>query len=100
MADFVVRLTGKDELSGTLNKVKQELNQTGDAGSKLDQIRDRFNKIQASSAPLKRKLREIQGIMAQMNLDGLDKSDVFAEMAAQAGAYKDAIGDAAQELDY
>lgn len=96
MADFVVRLTGKDELSGTLNKVKQELNQTGDAGSKLDQIRDRFNKIQASSAPLKRKLREIQGIMAQMNLDGLDKSDVFAEMAAQAGAYKDAIGDAAQ----
>lgn len=96
MADYVVRLTGKDELSGTLNKVKQELNQTGDAGSKLDQIRDRFNKITASSAPLKRKLREIQGIMAQMNLDGLDKSDVFAEMAAEAGAYKDAIGDAAQ----
>ena len=30
-----------------------------------------------------------------MNLDGLDKSDVFAEMAAEAGAYKDAIGDAA-----
>ena len=96
MADYVVRLTGKDELSGTLNKVKQELNQTGDAGSRLDQIRDRFNKITTSSAPLKRKLREIQGIMAQMNLDGLDKSDVFAEMAAQAGAYKDAIGDAAQ----
>lgn len=96
MADYVVRLTGKDELSGTLNKVKQELNQTGDAGSKLDQIRDKFNKIQTSSAPLKRKLREIQGIMAQMNMDGLNKSDVFTEMAAKAGAYKDAIGDAAQ----
>lgn len=96
MADYVVRLTGKDELSGTLNKVKQELNQTGDAGSKLDQIRDRFNKIQTSSAPLKRKLREIQGIMAQMNMDGLNKSDVFTQMAAEAGAYKDAIGDAAQ----
>lgn len=96
MADYVVRLTGKDELSGTLNKVKQELNQTGDAGSKLDQIRDRFNKITTSSAPLKRKLREIQGMMAQMNLDGLNKSDVFTEMAAKAGEYKDAIGDAAQ----
>lgn len=96
MADYVVRLTGKDELSGTLNKVKQELNQTGDAGSKLDQIRDKFNKIQTSSAPLKRKLREIQGIMAQMNMDGLNKSDVFTEMAAEAGAYRDAIGDAAQ----
>ena len=96
MADFVVRLTGKDELSGTLNKVKQELNQTGDAGSKLDQIRDRFNKITTSSAPLKKQLREIQGMMAQMNLEGLDKSDVFTEMAAKAGEYKDAIGDAAQ----
>lgn len=96
MADYVVRLTGKDELSGTLNKVKQELNQTGDAGSKLDQIRDRFNKITTSSAPLKKQLRAIQGIMAQMNLDGLNKSDVFTEMAAKAGEYKDAIGDAAQ----
>ena len=96
MADYVVRLTGKDELSGTLNKVKQELNQTGDAGSKLDQIRDRFNKITASSAPLKKQLRAIQGMMAQMNLDGLNKSDVFTEMAAKAGEYKDAIGDAAQ----
>ena len=96
MADYVVRLTGKDELSGTLNKVKQELNQTGDAGSKLDQIRDRFNKITTSSAPLKKQLREIQGMMAQMNLEGLDRSDVFTAMAAKAGEYKDAIGDAAQ----
>lgn len=96
MADYIVRLTGKDELSGTLNKVKQELNQTGDAGSKLDQIRDRFNKITTSSAPLKKQLREIQGMMAQMNLEGLDRSDIFAAMAAKAGEYKDAIGDAAQ----
>ena len=96
MADFVVRLTGKDELSGTLNKVKQELNQTGEASSRLDQIRDRFNKITSSSAPLKKQLREIQGMMAQMNLEGLDRSDVFAAMAAKAGEYKDAIGDAAQ----
>ena len=96
MADYIVRLTGKDELSGTLNKVKQELNQTGDAGSKLDQIRDRFNKITTSSAPLKKQLREIQGMMAQMNLEGLDRSDVFTAMAAKAGEYKDAIGDAAQ----
>ena len=96
MADYVVRLTGKDELSSTLNKVKQELNQTGDAGSRLDQIRDKFNKITSSSAPLKKQLREIQGMMAQMNLEGLDRSDVFAAMAAKAGEYKDAIGDAAQ----
>jgi hypothetical protein len=30
-----------------------------------------------------------------MNLDGLDKSDVFTQISAQAGAYKDAISDAA-----
>ena len=34
-------------------------------------------------------------MMAQMNLDGLDKSDVFTQISAQAGAYKDAISDAA-----
>ncbi len=34
--------------------------------------------------------------MAQMNLDGLDKSDVFTQISAQAGIYKDAISDASQ----
>ena len=35
-------------------------------------------------------------MMAQMNLDGLNKTDVFAQISAQAGQYKDAISDASQ----
>ena len=54
MSDYVVKFSGQDNLSGTLNKVKQELDKTGDAGSKLDRITDKFEKIANSAAPLKR----------------------------------------------
>ncbi|WP_331934765.1 hypothetical protein [Prevotella sp.] len=31
-----------------------------------------------------------------MNLDGLNNTEIFTKMAAKAGEYKDAIGDATQ----
>lgn len=96
MSDYVVKFSGQDNLSGTLNKVKQELDKTGDAGSKLDRITAKFEKISNSAAPLKKKLKDIQSTMAQMNLDGLNNTDIFHRMAAQAAEYKDAIGDASQ----
>lgn len=96
MSDYVVKFSGQDNLSGTLNKVKQELDKTGDAGSKLDRITAKFEKISNSAAPLKKKLKDIQSTMAQMNLDGLNNTDIFHKMAAQAAEYKDAIGDASQ----
>jgi len=36
MSDYVVKFSGQDNLSTTLNKVKTELERTGDAGTKLD----------------------------------------------------------------
>lgn len=96
MSDYVVKFSGQDNLSGTLNKVKQELDKTGDAGSKLDRITDKFEKIANSAAPLKKKLKDIQNTLAQMNMDGLSNTDIFHRMAAQAAEYQDAIGDARQ----
>lgn len=96
MSDYVVKFSGQDNLSGTLNKVKQELDKTGDAGSKLDRITAKFEKISNSAAPLKKKLKDIQSTMAQMNMDGLSNTDIFHRMAAQAAEYQDAIGDARQ----
>lgn len=96
MADYVVRFTGQDNLSGTIKNIKNELNNTGNTASKLDQIRDKFNRINNSSAPLKKQLRDIQALMAQMNLNGLSGSEEFTEAAARAGQLKDAIADAAQ----
>ena len=96
--DYVVNITGRDNLSATLRGVRQQLQDTTSSASGLDKIEQRFERIQNSTAPLKRKLRELQGIMAQMNLDGLHDTDVFARMAAEAASYSDSIGDARQAI--
>lgn len=92
--DYVVRFTGQDNLSGTINQVRQRLEDVGSSTSQLDQIQQKFQKIEQSTAPLKRKLRDLKNLMAQMNLDGLSGTDLFNRMAQQAGTYADAIGDA------
>lgn len=73
-----VILSGKDELS-----------------VKLGAVRKRMDEISVSGKPLRRQLRELQQVMADMNLNGLAGNDTFTELARQAGAYRDAISDAA-----
>ena len=93
-ADYVVKLTGQDNLSETINNVKRSLTEVGRETSHLDTIREKFEKIQNSSAPLKRQLRDLKALMSQMNLDGLSHTEVFEEMAMYAGEVKDAMADA------
>lgn len=92
--DYRVVLSGEDRLSGTIRNVRQELENTGKSGTKLDEIKRKFERIQSSAAPLKHKLRSLREMMADMNLDGLTNTDVFGQMAEQAGQYADAICDA------
>lgn len=92
--DYVVRFTGQDNLSGTINQVKKNLEDVGTTSTKLDQIKQKFDKIEQSTAPLKRKLRDLKSLMAQMNFEGLSNTDLFNQMAQQAGTYADAIKDA------
>lgn len=93
-ADYVVKLTGQDNLSETINNVKKSLTDVGKETTHLDTIRDKFNKIQNSSAPLKRQLRDLKALMSSMNIDGLSHTEVFEEMAMYAGEVKDAMADA------
>lgn len=93
-ADYIVKLTGQDNLSETINNVKKSLTDVGKETTHLDTIREKFNKIQNSSAPLKRQLRDLKALMSQMNLDGLSHTEVFEEMAMYAGEVKDAMADA------
>lgn len=96
MADYVVKFTGQDNLSGTIKNIKNELNSTGNAVGKLDQIKEKIIRITSSSAPLKKQLKDLQAIMAQMNLNGLSGTEEFQIAAQRAGQLKDAISDAAQ----
>lgn len=97
-ADLVARLSGEDKLTPTLQKVKKELSDVGANSNKLDSIQKKFQKIDSSTAPLKKKLRDIKALMAEMNIDGLTDTEAFSIMAQQAGAYADALGDASQAV--
>lgn len=93
MADYVVTLTGKDNLSKTIKSVKQELDSVGSAATKMDKIAAKFDKIQNSAAPLKRQLKDTSVLLSQMKFDGNFNAGQFLEMAKAAGKAKDAIGD-------
>lgn len=93
-ADYIVKLSGQDNLTETINNVKKSLTDVGKETTHLDTIREKFDKIQNSSAPLKRQLRDLKALMSQMNLDGLSHTEVFEEMAMYAGEVSDSMADA------
>lgn len=95
---YSISLEGKDNLSNTLKSVKNNIEGVGKSTSQLDRISERFNKIENSTAPLKKKLRALQAMIGQMNFDGMIDNDVFVRMTAKAAEMKDALGDAAQAV--
>lgn len=96
--DYVVKLRGEDELSRVIQGVKTNLRDTGQAASRLDDIQKKFKQIAESTATPKKQLRDIQKLLGEMNLEGLNKTELFTEMAERAGALKDAISDAGQAV--
>lgn len=97
-ADYVVKLSGQDNLSETIQNVKKSLTDVGKETTQLDRIKEKFEKIQSSSAPLKRQLRDLKGLMSQMNMDGLSHTEVFEQMAMYTGEVKDAMADAGDAI--
>lgn len=95
---YSISLEGKDNLSNTLKSVKNNIEGVGKSTSQLDRISEKFGRIENSTAPLKKRLRELQAMIAQMNFDGLTDNDVFVRMTAKAAEMKDALGDASQAV--
>lgn len=95
---YSISLEGKDNLSNTLKSVKNNIEGVGKSTSQLDKISEKFGKIENSTAPLKKRLRELQAMIAQMNFDGMTDNDVFVRMTAKAAEMKDALGDASQAV--
>lgn len=93
-----MKLRGQDDLSRTLQGVKAELSDTEKKAAKLDLIKKEFDRIKESSMPVKRQLRQVKELLAEMNMQGLDKNDIFKSMTQQAGEMSDAMGDANQAV--
>lgn len=89
--DYIVRLQGQDNLSGTLNNVRQRLQEVSNTSNRLQGIEDRFNRIQNSTAPLKKKIRDVQYQMEQLAVAGQENSELFQRMAQAAQRYQQAL---------
>lgn len=86
--DYVVKFSGQDNLSGTINKVKQSLKEVGGSTDKIDQISKKFDKIQASTAPLRKKLKDTKAEMEKLAATGDTTSELFKRMATAAKQYQ------------
>lgn len=97
-ADLIMKLRGQDDLTKTINGVKAELSDTEKKAAKLDLIKKEFDRIKDSSMPLKKQLRQVKALLGEMNMQGLNKNDLFKTMTQQAGEMSDAMGDANQAV--
>lgn len=90
MKDYVVNITGKDNLSNTLKGVKQELKDTAGSATAIDNIRRKFEQISKSTQPLKTQLRQLNNLMGQMKSTGLASSykEDFDKITEAAGRTK------------
>lgn len=97
-ADLIMKLRGQDDLSKTIQGVKAELSDTEKKALKLDLIKKEFDRIKDSSMPLKRQLRQVKALLGEMNMQGLNKNDLFRTMTQQAGEMSDSMADANQAV--
>lgn len=94
-SDLIARLSGDDRLSPVLQNVRKQLQDTGVASNKLDDIQKKFSKISESSAPLNRKIRDIRKAMEEMAVAGLDATEdgkkMWKQLADEAKKYDETL---------
>lgn len=94
-SDLIARLSGDDRLSPVLQNVRKQLQDTGVASNKLDDIQKKFGKISQSSAPLNRKIRDIKKAMEEMAVAGLDATEdgkkMWKQLADEAKKYDETL---------
>lgn len=99
MQDYKVVFSGQDNLSPQVKKIKGEIEGLSNSTVKIDKIEQKFNKITNSTAPLQRKLKDLQNIIANMKYNELDKTDTFKKVTAEAQRLKKALQGAKEEID-
>lgn len=89
--DYIIRLQGQDNLSGTIRNVQRSINELGGSANRLEQIEKKFNRIDQSSAPLRKKLKDVKYQMEQLAIAGDTSSELFKKMADAAKRYQEAL---------
>lgn len=98
MAEVAINLKGQDNLSKTVQDAAKNIKDLEYKATELGKASKQFDQITNSGKNLKTQLRQIQALMAEMNMKGLSNTDEFTQMAAAAGQIKDAINDASDAV--
>lgn len=71
MANIDINLNGKDNLSKTVESAAKAVDDLKKSTTELGKAQQEFEKITNGGKSLKTELRQIQALMAKMNLKGL-----------------------------
>ncbi len=94
--DYVVRLTGDSKgLNNAVKSAQTALNDLGKQNQSLDSIKDRFEKISKSTAPLNRKIRDIKKTMEDLAVSGAtattEGKEMWQKLANEAKKYDETL---------
>lgn len=88
----------QEDVSQGMQKIEDSIEGVSGKSKELAMIGKRVDDLSKKSLPARRELKQLQDIMANMNLKGLANTDEFTKAAVRAGELKDAIADTQQAV--
>lgn len=88
----------QEDVSQGMQKIEDSIEGVSGKSKELQMIGKRVDDLSKKSLPARRELKQLQDIMANMNLKGLANTDEFTKAAVRAGELKDAIADTQQAV--
>lgn len=82
------------------DRMKELQESTGNASLNVGNYTESINKAEISQVNLKSEIKRMTAEMAQMQVNGQKNSEEYVELARKAGEYKDALGDANDEIKH
>lgn len=88
----------QEDVSQGMQKIEDSIEGVSGKSKELQMIGKRVDDLSKKALPARRELKQLQDIMANMNLKGLANTDEFTKAAVRAGELKDAIADTQQAV--
>lgn len=88
----------QEDVSQGMQKIEDSIEGVSGKSKELEKIGKQVDNISKKALPARRELKQLQDIMANMNLKGLANTDEFTKAAVRAGELKDAIADTHQAV--
>lgn len=82
------------------DRMKELQEATGNATLNVGNYTESINNSEVATKSLKSQIKEMQAEMAELTINGQKNSERYVELAQKAGEYKDALGDANDEIKH